>query len=113
MAKDTFTIRIEVTERGKISFWLDGKDKPISERKKILCSGISLFAGGVMVAFFNGMSAFLMIRSVAESVAVMMLTALFSRSMVLAQRDMKRKIFTSDDALCVAVPLVFSLASLF
>lgn len=24
MAKDTFTIRIEVTERGKISFWLDG-----------------------------------------------------------------------------------------
>ncbi len=24
LAKDTFTIRIEVTERGKISFWLDG-----------------------------------------------------------------------------------------
>ena len=95
-----------------ISFWLDGRDKPVNERKKILCSGVSLFAGGIMVTFFNGMSAFLMIRSVAESIAVMMLTALFSRSMALAQRDVKRKLFTSDGALCIAVPMIFSLASL-
>ena len=95
-----------------ISFWYDGKDKPVNERKKIFCGGISLLSGGVMVAFLNGMSAFLMVRSVAESIAVMMLTVLFSRSMGRVQRDVKRKIFTSDDALCIAAPLVFSLASL-
>lgn len=94
------------------TFIMEGNGGKITEKKQAVISMASVFAGGMVVSVFNGLSTFLMVRSATESIASGALTVLFARGMKTGESDLKRKILTNDEILCLSVPVIFSIASL-
>jgi len=93
-----------------LAFMYDGNTK-MTETKQAFFGGISLFAGGAVVAAVNGFSTFLFVRALAESIAVFGLTMVFCRSVKLMGTDFKRKLLSTDEAVCLAIPVILAIAS--
>ena len=95
-----------------ITFWLDGRSSVFTEKKKAAVGSISLLAGGIFLSVLNEMSIFILIRSFAESFAVFALSMLMDRCVETYERGIKRKMFTDDEALSMAVMGIFIVVSL-
>lgn len=93
-------------------FWCDNKDIALTEKKKAFLSAISVLIGGFVLSFVNEMSIFIMVRSVAEAFVVFAVSILMNRCIETFETGIKRKVFTDDEALSIAVVVVFVVASL-